>query len=73
MSTPNTNSLLEKLGLLLVAVVVFRVTRITVRLFYRHVLGPSALCRGNVNFAKCGKWAGEYPARLIITSYSYIL
>ncbi|XP_060860334.1 very-long-chain 3-oxoacyl-CoA reductase-like [Metopolophium dirhodum] len=53
----STNSVLEKLGLLLVALVVLRLTRATMRFAYRHVFGPSALCRGTVDFVKCGKWA----------------
>jgi hypothetical protein len=54
---------LEKLGLLLVALVVLRLTRAAMRFAYRHVFGPSALCRGTVDFVKCGKWAGTYPFR----------
>jgi hypothetical protein len=59
----STNSVLEKLGLLLVALVVLRLTRAAMRFAYRHVFGPSALCRGTVDFVKCGKWAGTYPFR----------
>lgn len=60
----STNSVLEKLGLLLVALVVLRLTRAAMRFAYRHVFGPSALCRGTVDFVKCGKWAGTYLFRL---------
>lgn len=60
----STNSILEKLGLLLVALVVLYLTRATMRFAYRHVFGPSALCRGTVDFVKCGKWAGTYLFRL---------
>lgn len=58
----STNSVLEKLGLLLVALVVLRLTRAAMKFAYKHVLGPSALCRGTVDFVKCGKWAGTYPS-----------
>ncbi|KAE9527886.1 hypothetical protein AGLY_012710, partial [Aphis glycines] len=58
----STNSVLEKLGLLLIALVVLRLTRAAMKFAYRHVLGPSALCRGTVDFVKCGKWAGTYPS-----------
>jgi hypothetical protein len=64
-SVASTNSVLEKLGLLLVAIVVLRFTRAAMQFIYRHVLGPSALCRGSVDFAKCGKWAGTYNTLFI--------
>lgn len=67
-----TNSVLEKLGLLLVALVVLRLTRATMRFAYRHAFGPSGLCRGSVDFVKCGKWAGTYiPIRVPATRWRH--
>lgn len=70
-SSTAANGVLEKLGLLLVAIVVLRVTRAAMGFLYKHVLGPSALCRGTVDFVKCGKWAGMYPS--LRARYYYIL
>lgn len=51
-SSSANNGLLEKLGLLLVALVVLRVTRVAMTFAYRSLFG------GHVDFLKCGKWAG---------------
>lgn len=68
----STNSLLEKLGLLLVALVVLRFTRTIIGFTYRHLLGPSVLCRGAVDFAKCGKWAGKFSEQPVHSNRQFV-